>query len=71
MTENIKFKNTHTMWTSHTERVDLETGEPITKWNAEHNYIHVKTDKHVTFNYNKTKGTIHYTKGYQRDLKLF
>lgn len=59
-----------TRWISKSVYVDLDTGEEITKWNAEKDYLHVGTDKHVKFNYNKTCGYITFTKKYCKNPQL-
>lgn len=61
-------------WNSNTKYVDIETGEAITKYQfGRNNYIIIKTEKHVTFNTNKTIGYIEYTKQCRRNPqgKLF
>lgn len=71
MSNQITYQRRKIMWKSHTKFVDKQTGEEISRWNAETNYIIIKTSKHVTFNYNKTKAMVEYTTECQKDLKLF
>jgi len=66
-------QNTAIHWSSNSKYVDTETGEQITKYNAEQNYIKIQTKKHATININKTKGHIEYVHEYRRNpqRKLF
>lgn len=53
-----------------TEYYDIATGEQITKWEAQHNYIKLKTNKDVKLNEHKTHGTIKHTIECQRQPQL-
>lgn len=53
--------NCFVKWTSYIKYVDLQTGEEITKQNAQTNYIKIKTKKHATLNATQTHGTVEYT----------
>lgn len=64
-----KREYTHTAgvhWKTKVNHVDIDTGEELTKHNAERNYIKIATDKHTIINQNKTHGTITYTIKWQR-----
>jgi len=60
-------QNTAIHWSSSSKHVDLDTGEQITKYNAEQNYLKIQTKKYATINTNKTKGHIEYVIGYRRN----
>lgn len=55
-----------------TKYYDIATGEQITTWEAKHNYIKLKTEKHVTTNELKTHGQVKHTVlcGKKPQLKL-
>lgn len=59
-------------WTTTVEYYDQQTGEQLTKNNANTNYYVVKTDKKTEFNNNKTIGhvTIYKTCALKPQLKL-
>lgn len=59
------------IWKSYTLRVDIDTGEEITKHKAKTYYIKLSTDKHARFtNVSKTQGLIEYTVKYRRKPQL-
>lgn len=66
-------QNTAIHWTSNTKWVDLDTGEEITKHNAQSNYIKIKTVKNAKINDIKTRGHIEYINECRksRQTKLF
>ena len=59
-----------TRWVSKKIYVDIDTGEELTKFNAEQNYILIGTDKHVKLNRNKTFGYITWIKKYCKNPQL-
>ena len=63
-------------WKSKTQYVNETTGEELTKYqtekktNGKKDYLMTGIDKHITFNYNKTLATIHWTKKYCKNPQL-
>ena len=62
-----------TRWKSKSRYVDIDTGEELTKRNAETNYIYIASDKHTELNRNETFGFITWTKKFCKNpqTKLF
>lgn len=56
-----------TRWTAITKHVDLDTGEVITKYKAETEYIKIKTERHVKRT--TTAGQIEYVIGYRKSTQ--
>ena len=58
------------IWTHETHRVDIHTGEELTKHEAKINYKYINTDEHIKLNPNKTRGHITRISRYQRKAQL-
>ena len=57
-------------WISKSRYVDIDTGEELTKHNAETNYIYIGSDKHTELSRNETFGFITWTKKYCKNTQL-